>query len=112
MVDTATGSPTSTSPSTTRDCSTAAGSDDSRFGEGVWIGTRPSELLGIERRDVDRARRIATVRGTKTHGSLRQVPLSRRALEALDRLPRLAPPLLFPNRFGERVNLHNFSRRI
>jgi integrase len=46
-------------------------------------GLRPSEWASLERRDLDRRGRIATVRGTKTAGSRRDVPLSARALDAL-----------------------------
>ena len=75
-------------------------------------GLRPAEWARLERRDVDRLKRILTVRGTKTDGSRRDVPLSRRALVALDRLsPRLDSPLLFPGARGAVVNLDNFRRR-
>jgi integrase len=61
------------------------------------IGLRPLEAARLERRDVDRVRRLLMVRGTKTAGSVRQVPLSVRALVALDRsTARLDTPLLFP----------------
>ena len=49
-------------------------------------GLRPSEWAHVERRDVDRARRILTVRGTKTKRSLREIPLTAPALQALDSL--------------------------
>jgi integrase len=75
-------------------------------------GLRPSEWLGLERRDIDRGRGLVRVRGTKTAGSVREVPLSRRALAALDRLPaRLDTPLLFPAPAGELLDLDNFRRR-
>ncbi len=72
---------------------------------------RPEEWQALERRDVDRRARVLTVRRTvsdgqvadlgKTARSLRQVPLSRRALEALDALPpRLARRASSPRRGG------------
>jgi integrase len=75
-------------------------------------GLRPEEWALLERRDVDRPRRLLTVRGTKTTGSYREVPLTVRALGALDRLPaRLETPLLFPSTAGGALNLNNFRRR-
>jgi integrase len=75
-------------------------------------GTRPLEAALLARRDADRKGRILTVRGTKTSGSWREVPLSGRALAALDRLPaRLDTPLLFPAPEGGPLNL-NFRRRV
>jgi integrase len=76
-------------------------------------GLRPAEWARLERRDVDRARRTVTVRGTKTAGSRREVPLTGRALEALDRLPaRLDTALVFPSPTGGIINLDNFRRRV
>jgi integrase len=85
-------------------------------------GLRPEEWAALERRAIDRAAGIVTVCRTvsdgelvelgKTGGSLRQVPLSRRALAALDELPpRLDTPLLFPAPAGGLLNLDNFRRR-
>jgi len=50
-------------------------------------GMRPAEWVSIERRDVDRKRRTVYVRGTKTDGSRREVPLTRYALAALAEVP-------------------------
>ena len=47
-------------------------------------GLRPAEWASIERRDVDKARTVVRVRGTKTIRSRREVPLTRAALDALD----------------------------
>jgi integrase len=85
-------------------------------------GMRPEEWAGLERRDVDRTARVVSVRRTvsddglvelaKTSGSRRQVPLSGRALAALDELsPRLDTPFLFPAPEGGYLSLDNFRRR-
>lgn len=85
-------------------------------------GLRPEEWQALERRDVDR--RAGTVRVlrtvsdgqitelAKTNAGRRQVPLSRRAITALDMLsPRLDTPRLFPAPAGGLLNLDNFRRR-
>jgi integrase len=85
-------------------------------------GLRPEEWMAIERRDVNRQGRILNVHRTvssgeivelgKTNASRRQVPLSHRALSALDDLPpRLDTPLVFPGARGGVLNLANFRRR-
>jgi integrase len=85
-------------------------------------GLRPEEWLALERRDVDRRAGIVNVRRTvsdgvvvelaKTSASRRQVPLSRRAAVALDRLPvQIRTPLLFPAPEGGLLDLDNFRRR-
>ena len=50
-------------------------------------GLRPRSGPRVERRDVDKARRIINVRGTKTLRSRREVPLTRAALDALEQVP-------------------------
>jgi integrase len=85
-------------------------------------GLRPEEWQALERRDVDRAMGVLTIRRTvssgevvelgKTARSRRQVPLSPRALAAIDALPpRLDSPYLFPARRGGIFDLANFRRR-
>jgi integrase len=85
-------------------------------------GLRPEEWAALERRDVDRDGGLVSVRRSvsdgaiaelgKTSGSRRQVPLTRRALAALDAIPpRLNTPLVFPAPAGGLLNLDNFRRR-
>jgi integrase len=83
-------------------------------------GLRPSELFGLEWRDVDRAAGVAYVRRayangrlkhTKTRLSNRAVPLQAMALEALDRLPPSVIEILFPNARGRRIDFRSFGRR-
>jgi hypothetical protein len=86
-------------------------------------GLRPEEWQALERRDADRAAGILNVRRTvssgevvelgKTTRSRRQVPLSRRALGALDAMPpRLDTTLVFPAVRGGVLNVDNFRRRV
>lgn len=85
-------------------------------------GLRPEEWQALERRDIDRSAGVLHVRRTvssgevvelgKTTRSRRQVPLSSRALAALDSLPpRLDTPLLFPSPSGALLRHDNFSYR-
>jgi integrase len=85
-------------------------------------GLRPEEWAALERRDIDRREGFLSVRRTvssgevvelgKTSRSRRQVPLSPRALRALDALStRLDMPLLFSAPEGGLMNLDNFRRR-
>jgi integrase len=85
-------------------------------------GLRPEEWIALERRDLDRGGQVLNVRRTlssgevvelgKTTRSRRQVPLSVRALEALDALPvRIDAPLVFAAARGGPINLDNWRRR-
>jgi integrase len=83
-------------------------------------GLRPSELFGLEQRDVDRQLGVVYVRRayangrlkhTKTRLSNRAVPLQAKALEALDRLPASDNPILFPNMRGGRIDFRIFGRK-
>ena len=83
-------------------------------------GLRPSELFGLDKRDVDRQLGVVYVRrayangrikNTKTRLSTRAVPLQAKALEALDRLPASDNPILFPNMRGGRIDFRIFGRK-
>ena len=78
----------------------------------VSTGLRPAEWANLDRRDVDRTRRVLTVRGTKTQRSRREVPLTSAALTALDSLPaRFDSPYVFAGPKGGPFDLANFRRR-
>jgi integrase len=75
-------------------------------------GLRPDEWARLERRDLDKRRRVLSVRGTKTARARREVPLTRTALEAVDAPPaRIDTPHLFANAEGGPLNLNGFRRR-
>jgi len=90
-------------------------------------GLRPEEWAALERSDIDRRAGQLSIRRTisedeqgrrlvvdlaKTNVSRRQVPLSKRALAALDELPaRLDTPRLFPAPRGGLLNLDHFRSR-
>ena len=87
---------------------------------GAATGLRPSELFGLEQHDVDREAGVVYVRRafangrikhTKTRLSTRAVPLQAKAVEALDRLPWSANPILFPNGRGGRIDFRIFGRK-
>jgi integrase len=84
--------------------------------------TRPSEWAGLQRRDVDRERGVVRVERTvvdgrekpygKTTRSRRSIPLSSRALEALNELPiQLTSPYLFPAARGGPIGLDSWRSR-
>jgi integrase len=84
-------------------------------------GLRPGEWIALEHRDIDRDARVVYVcraftngrlKCTKTEASVRAVPLSARAVDALDRLPdKGRTPLVFPSPSGAYLDLHNFRLR-
>jgi integrase len=86
-------------------------------------GLRPGEWAALERRHLDAARRLVRVEqknvtatilpGGKTQGSVREVPLTQRALAALELVPaRLSTTLLFASPDGHPLNLDNRRRRV
>ena len=83
-------------------------------------GLRPSELFGLDKRDVDRQLAVVYIRRayangllkhTKTRLSTRAVPPQAKALDALDRLPASDNPILFPNMRGGRIDFRIFGRK-
>lgn len=83
-------------------------------------GLRPSELFGLEWRDIDhqagvvyvqRAYANGRLKHTKTRLSNRAVPLQAKALVALDRLTSSENEILFPNARGDRIDFRSFGRR-
>ena len=89
---------------------------------GVETGLRPEEWIALERRDIDREAALVKVTRVvvdgrvkeygKTTRSRRSVPLTERALAAIDSLPpRIDTPLLFPAPKGGYIDLDNFRRR-
>jgi integrase len=83
-------------------------------------GLRPSELFGLEWRDVDRQLGVVYIRRayangrlkhTKTRLSTRAAPLQAKALDALDRLPASDNPILFPSMRGGRIDFRIFGRK-
>jgi integrase len=87
-------------------------------------GLRTNEWIALERRDVDRRNPAVAVMRRYASGKLtpypktgersrRRVPLTPRALGALDALPaRLDTPILFPAQRGGHINLNNWRARI
>lgn len=89
---------------------------------GTLTGLRPSELFGLERRDIDRDGRVLHVRRVlvggqirpygKTAHALRVVPLAQKALDALaDHPVRIDTPTLFTTRTGTPIDLHRWRGR-
>jgi integrase len=85
-------------------------------------GLRTNEWVALERRDVDKAGRAVAVQRRyaegvltpfpKTARSRRRVPLTQRALAAIEALPpRLDTTLLFPAPRGGYIDLHVWRRR-
>jgi integrase len=83
-------------------------------------GLRTNEWVALERRDIDKRGQAVVIQRRYSDGVLtpypktgrRRVPLSRRAMQALEALPpRLDSPLLFPAPRGGHLNLDNWRTR-
>jgi integrase len=85
-------------------------------------GLRPEEWIALERRDLDRQRRVVNVQRVYANGKLseypktdrsrRRVPVRQRVLAGLDAAPsRLDTPLLLSGARGGYLDLHNFRER-
>jgi integrase len=88
---------------------------------GAETGLRTNEWTATERRDVDRRNPAVAVARRYSSGQLtpypkterRRVPLTPRAVEALEWLPpRLETPILFASERGGNLNLNNWRNRI
>ena len=88
----------------------------------VATGLRPEELFGLHRSDVDRDSRTLSVErryttgmlkpGGKTPRSVRVVPLTQRALAAIDAMPpRIDTPILFPAARGGYIDIEKWRHR-
>jgi integrase len=87
---------------------------------GAETGLRPSELAGLEWRDINDTSLVVArtyVRGElkpygKTKRARRRVPFTSRAREALSQMPRrIDTPAVFASPRSERLNVHNFRSR-
>ncbi|MGH3084901.1 MAG: site-specific integrase [Gaiellaceae bacterium] len=86
---------------------------------GCLTGLRPSELFGLERKNIDRNAKVLHVRRVlvggnlrpygKTAHALRVVPLAERALE--DHPARIDTPLLFSTDRATPIDLHRWRAR-
>ena len=85
-------------------------------------GLRPSEWIAIQHADIHRDDGVLVIERSVSRGRLkaygktarsrRRVPLSRRAVDALDLLPRrLDTRLVFPSPRGKHLDLENWRRR-
>lgn len=92
----------------------------SRVTDSGWQ-LRPEEWIALHRSDVDKTAKVVTVRrrysgaqvkpGSKT-GAERVVPLTRRALDALEAMtPRVDTPILFPAPRGGYIDLEKWRYR-
>ena len=83
-------------------------------------GLRTNEWTALERRDIDRLNPAVAVARRYSEGvatpypktARRRVPLTPRAIDALDMVPaRLDTPVLFPGDKGGPINLNNWRNR-
>lgn len=78
----------------------------------INTGMRLGEQFSLKRKQIDWQARVVKLPKTKS-GWPRTVPLNDAAVAALKALPRsLRSEYVFVNRFGKRLNLHNFHMRI
>ena len=88
----------------------------------VATGLRPEELFGLRRSDLDRESRTLSIerryttgmlkQGGKTERSVRVVPLTQRALAAIDAMPpRIDTPILFPAARGGYIDIEKWRHR-
>jgi integrase len=76
----------------------------------VLTGARQSELFAIDKSDVDLSRRVLRIKGTKTSGAVREVPILDPLMPTIKRRMKAPGPMLFGAPW-HRARMHQNLRR-